>query len=254
MKRRGLYAFASIGLLAHAQDAPQRLTFEVARVKSTKEAGGAILVRPGGQTYTAEGVPVKLMISVMYRIPARQIIGGPAWLDDELFDIEAKADHSSSLDDLHTMFQNLLADEFKLKFHKEIREGNVYVLTIDKSGLKMKPNETLEAIHAPIQGDGHGGIVGTGIPMRDLCWWLSEQLRFDQRPVVDKTGLDGNYDFKLLFLPVLPLGFDLEKLPQQVRDRPTIFAALQQQLGLKLDPEKGPAEYYVIDHVEKPAN
>src|ERR1700722_17731218 len=111
MTHRGLCAFASIALLAHAQDAPKRLTFEVAKIKPAKEEGGAILVRPGGQTYTTEGATVKLMITVMYKIPARQIVGGPGWLDDAPFDIEAQADHSRSLDDLHTMFQNLLADE-----------------------------------------------------------------------------------------------------------------------------------------------
>jgi uncharacterized protein (TIGR03435 family) len=86
----------------------------------------------------AEGVPVKLMISLMYKIPMRQITGGPGWLDTDLFDVDAKVDKSYNLDDLHTMFQNLLADEFKLKFHKETKEGPVYALVVVESGSKRR--------------------------------------------------------------------------------------------------------------------
>ena len=74
------------------------------------------------------------MISLMYKVPMRQIIAGPDWIDTDRFDVEAKADGSHSVDDLHVMFQNLLADRFNLKFHKETREGPVYALTIDKIG------------------------------------------------------------------------------------------------------------------------
>jgi uncharacterized protein (TIGR03435 family) len=78
-------------------------------------------------------------------------------------------------------------------------------------------------------------------------------LRNDDRPVIDKTGLTGNYDFTLSFAPELPPNFAKENLPPGFLDRPTIFTALKEQLGLKLEPQKGPVEYYVIDHVEKPA-
>lgn len=265
MMLRGFCVAATLGFMLHGQDKPgqdklghdkpERLTFEVASIKPMKPGGprGGIHASPGGQTYITEGAPVKLMISLMYKIPIRQIAGGPGWLDDQGFDIEAKADHSYNLDDLHTMFQNLLADEFKLKFHKEIREGNVYSLTIDKSGLKMKLNESGEPYKVPIQGAGPGKVNGTRVPMVYLCWWLSQVLQRDERPVVNNTGLDQNYDFTLAFMPDLPPGVDRDKLPPEMLEQPTIFTALKEQLGLKLEAQKGPVEFYVIDHVEKPA-
>ncbi len=232
-----------------------RLTFEVASIHPSEPGGrgGGIKALPGGQEYTSRGVPVKLIISLMFKVPMRQITGGPSWMDSQPWDIEAKADKSYNLDDLHTMFQNLLFDEFKLKFHKEIKEGPVYALTIDKSGLKMKPNTTEQDFKIPIEG-GRGKSVGTRVPMEYLTWWLSQMLQADARPVIDKTGLTGYWDFTLSFLPPLPPGVDLDKLPPEMRDLPTIFEALKSEAGLRLDPQKGPVEYYVIDRLEKPSS
>ena len=154
---------------------------------------------------------------------------------------------------MHTMFQNLLADEFKLKFHKEIKEGNVYALTIDKSGLKMKENETDQKFDIPITRGQNGIATGVRVPMQYLCWWLGQNLQQDERPVVDMTGLNKNYDFTLTFLPQLPPNFNTENLPPEILNRPSLFDALKQQLGLKLEPTKGPVEYFVIDHIERPA-
>jgi hypothetical protein len=149
-----LRTFCAVGLaiaaLVQAQK-PERLTFEVASIKlaNPDERGGGIKAMPGGQRYVATNVPVKLIFSLMYKVPLRQITGGPAWLDSERYDIEATAAHSYDLDDLHTMFQNLLADEFKLRFHKEIREGSVYALSVDKAGSKMKLNQTPQDFKIP---------------------------------------------------------------------------------------------------------
>lgn len=232
-----------------------RLTFEVASIKPAKPGGrgGGIKALPGGQEYTASNVPVKLIIALMYKIPMRQISGGPDWLNTDLWDIEAKADHSYNLDDLHTMFQNLLADDFKLQFHKQIKEGPVYALTVDKGGPKMKVNESAQDFEIPLRG-GPGGVTkGTRVPMQYFTWWLGQVLQRDERPVIDKTGLTQNYDFTLAFLPELPPGFNKDNLPPEMLDRPSIFDALKQQLGLKLEAQKGPIEYYVIDSAEKPA-
>jgi uncharacterized protein (TIGR03435 family) len=250
---RGLCALA-LGLMLYGQDQPKRLTFEVASIKPVKpgaEFGGTIKPKSAGQGYNAEGAPVKLMINLMYKVPMKQITGGPGWLDSDLWDIEAKADHSYNLDDLHTMFQNLLADEFKLKFHKEIREGPVYALMVDKAGLKMTVNESPQDYEIPIGGSPNGVLIGKRVPMQYLCYFLTRALR-DERPVIDKTGLDKNYDFTLSFAQELPPDFPKENLPPGFLDRPSIFMALKEQLGLKLEPQKGPVEYYVIDHVEKP--
>jgi uncharacterized protein (TIGR03435 family) len=250
---------AAIGLMAiplvHGQDKPARLTFEVASIKLAKpgaQAGG-IKAMPGGEEYLAQNVPVKLIISLMYKVPMRQITGGPDWLNTDLYYIDAKAGHSYNLDDLHVMFQNLLTDEFKLQFHKETKEGPVYALTVDKSGLKMKVNDSEQDFEVPIKGGPNSVFTGMRVPMQYLCWWLGQVLQQDQRPVIDKTGLDKNYDFTLSFLPELPPNFDTKNLPPGLLDRPSIFDALKQQLGLRLDAQKGPVEFYVIDHVERPA-
>jgi uncharacterized protein (TIGR03435 family) len=234
----------------------RRLTFEVASIKPANPAarGGGIKPKPAGQGYDAQGAAVRLMISLMYRMPMQHVTGGPGWIDSDLWDIEAKADKAYSLDDLHTMFQNLLADEFKLKFHKEIKEGPVYVLIVDKGGSKMKLNENPQDFEVPIVGSGRGGSFnGKRVPMEYLCYWLGQALRNDGRQVIDKTGLTGNYDFALSFMPELPPGFDKANLPPEFLDRPSLFDALREQLGLRLEAQKGPVEYYVIDHVEKPA-
>jgi uncharacterized protein (TIGR03435 family) len=238
--------------LVSAQE--KRLTFEVASIKPVKPGGrgGGIKPKPAGQGYDAQGASVRLMISLMYRMPVQHITGGPAWLDSDLWDVEAKADKSYNIDDLHTMYQNLLADEFKLKFHKETKEGPVYALTVDKSGSKMKVNDSPQDYEIPILGSRGGIFNGKRVPMEYLCYFLGQILRNDDRQVIDKTGLKGHYDFTLSFMPELPPGFEKANLPPEVLDRPTLFDALRAQLGLKLEAQKGPVDYYVIDHVEKP--
>jgi len=249
--------------LVYGQDKPARLTFEVASIKPFKPAPGvrAVGVKPmaGGIGYLVSGVPARLIMSVMYRMPTERIKGGPGWLDTDLWEIEAKADKGYNTDDLHTMFKNLLADEFKLKFHEESKEGPVYVLSVDKGGLKMKVNDTPQDFEIPIKGGpGPGALDGRRVPMEYLCYFLgSNVLRADERPVIDKTGLTGNYDFTLSFLPDLPPGFNRDQLPPGLPagflDRPNIYDTLKQQLGLKLESQKGPVPSMVIDSVEKPA-
>jgi uncharacterized protein (TIGR03435 family) len=236
-----------------AQESPTRLTFDVAAIRPSKEAtlNGGIKPEAGGQGYTAKNITVKLMISLMYKVPMRQITGGPAWLNDERFDVEARTDTPYNVDDLHTMFQNLLVDRFGLKFHKETKEGNVYALTIAPSGLKMKANDSAQDFRIPINGPPQH-TVGVRVPMVHFCWWLGQNLQDDGRPVVNETGLTGNYDFALTFRPQLPPGA-ADNLPEEVRDLPSIFTALRDQLGLKLTAQKGPVEYYVIDDVQKPS-
>jgi uncharacterized protein (TIGR03435 family) len=240
-----------------AQAAPQQpsnLTFEVATIKPS-EPGlkfGMIKPLPGGDGYTAQNLSVKNMISVVYRVPWRQIIGGPDWLSSEHFDVEAKTDRAYSVEDLHEMFRNLLAERFNLKLHQDLKEGPVYELTIAKTGLKMKPDGEGEDPKIPIL-PGPNGSVGTRVSMKYLCFWLGQNLQNDNRPVIDKTGLTQSYDFTLAFAPQLPPGAPEGNLPPELLNRPSIFQAVKEQLGLQLTPAKGPVEYYVIDHVEKPS-
>lgn len=235
---------------APASGAPLR--FDVAAIHPSRPSeSGMIKPIAGGHGYTVQNMPVKLMISLMYRVPMRQIEGGPEWLNTERFDVEARVDGTYNVEDLHTMFQNLLADRFNLKFHIDKREGKVYALTVDKAGLKMKENHTPEMYDIPISG--FGNVVGKRVYMPYLCWWLGGQLQHDERPVIDQTGLSGYYDFTLSFAPELPPGVDPANVPAELMDKPALIEAVREQLGLRLTPQKGPVPYYVIDHVEKPS-
>ena len=190
------------------------------------------------------------MMALMYKIPIRQIEGGPDWVKDQAFDVEARVDGTYSTDDLHIMFQNLLADRFGLKFHKDIRDGNIYALTVDPSGNKMKPNTTPEDFEIPMQGPP-AKMTGKRVSMTYLCWFLGLVLQNDERPCVDQTGLTGNYDFTLSFVPPRPPGAQDDGVAL-ANDLPSIFDAVKQQLGLRLTAQKGPVEHLVIDHIDKP--
>jgi uncharacterized protein (TIGR03435 family) len=233
-----------------------RLTFDVASIKSSQPGNSIYTIKPlaGGTGYTAQNAPVKLMISLMYKVPMRQISGGPDWINTDRFDIEARADRPYNVDELHVMFQNLLADRFNLKFHKKTKDGPVYALSVDKSGLKMKPDGSGQALGIPIVPAAGGSFAGTRVPMQFLCWWLGQQLQNDGRPVIDETGLDQSYDFTLSFAPQLPPNVSRDSLPPEMQNLPSIFDALKQQLGLKLEAKRGPVEYFVIDHIDKPSS
>jgi uncharacterized protein (TIGR03435 family) len=235
--------------------APERLTFEVATIRLSKPSNqGYTKAMPGGQEYQTRNMPLKNVMSLMYKVPERQILNAPAWFDSERYDVDAKADKSYNLDQLHEMYKNLLTDRLNLKFHKEVREGNIYALTIDKSGPKMKENNAPDDFKISIMPTGPAAFAARRTNLEYLAWWLGQILQHDERPVVDMTGLTKNYDFDLAFQPQLPPNFDVSTLPPGLLDRPTIFVALQEQLRLKLTAQRGPITYYVIDHVEKPSD
>jgi uncharacterized protein (TIGR03435 family) len=150
------------------------------------------------------------------------------------------------------MLQSLLADRFKLVFHKETREEQIYDLVVDKGGSKLKV--AVDTVKGSPQGlrAGRGEVTGMAAPMQQLSNFLSEQLG---RSVIDKTDLDGKYDFTLKWMPD-PLASGGSSGPDAIPldpSAPSLTAAVQEQLGLKLQPTKGPVEILVIDHVEKPS-
>jgi uncharacterized protein (TIGR03435 family) len=239
----------------HDQGQQPRLKFDVAAIHRSKSGarGGWIKPPPNGTGYMVENMTVKSMMTAIYRIPPGRIHGDPDWFSTSAFDLEAKADRAYGLDDLHTMFKNLLADRFGLKFHIETKPGPVYELMVDNSGVKMKADGDAGNLNIPIIPSGPAGFIGTKVPIAYLCWFLGQQMQSDPRPVIDKTGLTQAYDFTLDFLPELPPGVSIDALPPEIENRPTIQDALQQQLGLRLESAKGPVENYVIDHVNQPS-
>ncbi len=256
-----LFALAPSAAFAQELDvAPEgatRLTFDVISIRPSK---GPSLGLPcnsqpndGLNGYHARCQSLKTMIAFMYKIPERQVNGIPAGLADETFDVEAKTDKVYSIDELHTMFQNMLVDRFGLRFHIEKRVGNIYALTIDKAGLKIKENTDPDDPQKPRFQGNWTSFIATRVAMSQLCWQLALLLRNDERPVINMTGLTGNYDYKLEFQPELSPSADRSQLPPGFFDRPTIPTAVREQLGLKLTAQKGPVTLMVVDHVEKPS-
>jgi len=231
-------------------------SFEVAVIKPSPPEGLSVnrMIRPlpGGNGYLAKNFPVRLMIALMYKVPVKQVEGGPNWLDDEYFDIEAHADGVHSKEELQAMFRTLLADRFSLQMHTVSREGKVFSLQLDKPNSTMRSNLDGPGMNIPITPVGNGEYEGRGVSMAYLCWFLGQQE--SERPVIDKTGLTGTYDFKLSFLPPHAADRAEGHLPADLQDRPTLAAALKEQLGLKLVPENGPIPYFVIDHVDRPSS
>jgi uncharacterized protein (TIGR03435 family) len=253
------FAAITIGLLSTVSGFSQkpptdssRLVFEVDSIKPSKPGGrgGGIRAMPGGQSYVASNATVKLMISLMYQLNDHQIYGGPAWLDTDRWDVEAKADAPHTHEELHEMYRNMLADRFKLKFHWEKKEIFAYALVVDKSGSKMTLNDTPDKFEFPIQGRAFGKLQATRCSMGYFAWsFLSQTL---QEPIVDKTGLDKFYDFQLEWTREIPANVTAEvraNLPPT--NGPDLFTALRQQLGLRLERYKGPVDVMVIDSAEK---
>ncbi|WP_263418398.1 TIGR03435 family protein [Terriglobus albidus] len=231
--------------------------FEVVVIKPSPPEGRSVMrmIRPlpGGNGYIAKNFPVRLMIALMYKVPARQIEGGPRWLDEEYFDIEAHADGVHSKDELQAMFRTLLTERFGLQMREVSREGKVFSLQLDGTATKMQRNPDGPGMNIPITPVGIGEYQGRGVSMPYLCWFLSQLTQDKERPVIDRTGLTGTFDFMLSFLPEQAANSNDDHLLTELRDRPSLFTALKEQLGLRLVPENGPVQYFVVDHVDWPS-
>jgi uncharacterized protein (TIGR03435 family) len=251
-----MYRIAVVLLAAMSVASAQK--FEVASLKASAPGGrgGGIRPAPGGERYVATNVPLRLLIMVAYRVKTEQITGGPAWMDTNTYDMNAKAERPSSVEELHTMLQNLLAERFQLKFHRDTKEMPVYALTVDKGGHKIKPHEAQSAgdpwIDTAIEQVVRVKLTATSVPMDYFAWRLGMLV---DRPVIDQTKLKGGYDFTLAYTRELPPGIREGALINGApidTSGPNLFGALREQLGLKLEPQKGPVDVLVIDRAEKP--
>jgi uncharacterized protein (TIGR03435 family) len=254
------------GISAQSQtESKDPLTFDVASVKLST-AGcppdcGIIHQLPGNETYEIKGSPLRLIMTVAYQVTDRQISGGPAWMSSDRYNIMAKAAQPRTSDELHLMLAHLLEERFQLKVRRENRQESVLVLTVDKGGAKMPVHDPADKVHEPIGGgmvkEADGSVcfnnIGQNVAMNYFAFFLSRGLN---RGVIDRTGLPGAYDVKVQYLPEgLRLGGpDGGGGPEISSDCSDIFAALPKQLGLRLEPGKGPVEYLVVEHAEKPTD
>jgi uncharacterized protein (TIGR03435 family) len=186
---------------------------------------------------------LQYLIRSAYRIQADQIVGGPAWLDSDRYDIDAKTGGTEKISPelFRTMLQNLLADRFGLKTHRETRQMTVYVLVADKGGTRLR--EDTEGGGNRLNTDrvaGKAVLTGTRVSMEQFSGYIGDKL---SRVVIDKTELEGVYDFTL--------EWDPEQAPGAIG--PSMFTGLREQLGLRLESQKTPVDVLVIDSVGRPS-
>jgi uncharacterized protein (TIGR03435 family) len=237
-----LIAIGAIPCPLQSQPPP---AFDVASVKLVvgplSSGGGPWTLNHG--RFKADAAWVRAVIAVAYNIPAVQVHGGPGWIDSERYDFAAKADNvEAGQDQIRLMLQTLLADRFKLAVRHETQEISMYTLILGKNGAKMQ--EAKDGRKNYINWTGRGKVDFTECNMLGLVNVLSYTVG---GTVIDKTGLKGLYTFKLEFSDPRfqrPTG-------EQPDSAPDIFTAVQEQLGLKLEAGKGPADILVIDHIER---
>jgi uncharacterized protein (TIGR03435 family) len=207
-------------------------SFEVASIKPS-DPSQPIAIRRSGTRLATVSTSLEFLITWAYDIYPDQLYGKPKWLDSIRYDILAAAPEEA---DFKERMQTLLAERFKLAVHRETRELPMYVLVVAKDGPKFKLTEFSGNMNQnPFHMPGRGRLIGTGVRADALAKALSGQLG---RTVKDETGIQGIFDFKL------------EWSPDQNTEGASLFTALQEQLGLKLEARKGPVSVLVIDRVE----
>jgi uncharacterized protein (TIGR03435 family) len=274
---------ASSGDDLTAQVAPQAkrdgaaVTFDVASVRTNKSGVLGGFRGTKGRTYIAINQPLRVVIADAYGIPAARVLDGPAWIGaasgdmrfvgGDRFDITATLPEGSAVHQVSTMLRALLADRFKLVARTELREAPMYALVMARTDGRFGPqlrNASVDCEAAAAAGETMpsakpgergvcasevgGEIVGRGQRLVALARMLSP---FAGRPVVDRTGLSGGFDFDLRF-PELDTPAQGRSGGPAADAGSGIFAALQEQLGLKLESIRGPLEFVVIDSVEPP--
>ncbi|HTZ73574.1 MAG TPA: TIGR03435 family protein [Candidatus Aquilonibacter sp.] len=268
-----------------SQAAAAAPSFEVASIKRHTGVGGMVFLDGGDPgRYTSSNITAKMLVEFAYGIQDFQLSGGPGWIDSERFDIDAKIDETTanklrplSYDQQQKlksmMLQSLLADRFALKVTREPKELPVYALVMAKSGSKLTevappgpPDKSRWAL--PAQGSGPPSlppgarrmsikngvctIEGNAEPLSQLTDMLSMQTG---RMVLDQTGLKANYDFDLQFaVDSGPGGMPLPPgaLGSGSETAPSLFSAVQEQLGLRLESTKAPVDTITIDQIEEP--
>ena len=230
---------------AHAQSS--RPEFEVASIRPANSGRPGISIETEPGRFKAINAPVSFLIQYAYSIKDFQLTGGPGWMGSDKFDIDARGEAQTGDREFPPMMRKLLADRFQLKFHQETKTLPVFDLVVAKDGPKFS--------HAPETAEGgtrrnNGQLTISKGTLASLASILSNILG---KRVIDKTGLTGEYEMKLKWTPddfqpppLRPNG------PPPDANNPSIFTAIQEQLGLKLESARGPVEVLVVDRLEKP--
>jgi uncharacterized protein (TIGR03435 family) len=240
--------------------------FEVAAIKRNVSGDLGRYIRPSGGRLSIANMTLKNLITTAYQVRDFQIFGGPSWMISESYNIEAKSDGVATPKEMEgPMLRALLEDRFQLHVRHDTKELPIYVLTVGKNGSKLLPSAEKECVpidpgNAPLPSQGKSpsdmcGYLGLGrssltarqVSTADLVMAFSQLL---DRSVVDKTGLTGKVDAHLTFDPVIT-GNSTE--PSTDPNLPSIYTAVQEQLGLKLESARGQVDVLVIESAERPS-
>jgi uncharacterized protein (TIGR03435 family) len=258
----GLTAAALLGsgIAAQAQDAADAATKPVMMAKDADPDWEVVTVKPSdpnaqGQSFWVDGRHVTIgnrtvetMLLFAYGVQKEQIVGAPEWVRTEHFDANGVPNMNGkpNIKQFQGMVRKLLAERFGLKLHREQREMPVYALTVARGGPKMEKSAGDPdglASNQDHENAGQRSIQTKNATMGDFA---QDLLYYTDRPVVDQTGLSGRYDFTLRYT------FDDSRAPTDGSAPPSLFTAIQEQMGLKLDPVRAPADVLVVDSVQKP--
>lgn len=251
-----LLALLSFGTQAQLKADPAP-AFEVATVRPVdpQPKDGRFFTMQGVNRFVAKNYTLKLLIAAAYDLNPKAITGGPAWLDSAKFDISAvtPGETRPTRDQQMAMLKGLLADRFRLTFHREQKELAIYTLSVAKTGPKLKESgktaTDVSSVISTVYPD-HILMPARNASMADFVAVLQRAVL--DRPVVDRTALSGRYDFDLAWTPSeREFGGEIET-PSGDTSKPPFAIALEQELGLKLEATKGDASALVIDRVEKP--
>ncbi len=253
-------ALSTAGMLAQSTaPRPKFEAFEVATVKPADSApqSGRFITMQGNNRFVEKDYTLKLLIAAAYDLNPRTISGGPPWISSDHYDIlavtpgETRPNHDEQM----SMLRNLLTDRFKLTFHREQKVFSIYELTVARNGPKLKesaaPPDDPAVVGPGVVYPQRIVLPGRNATMANLVSLLQRAIL--DRPVVDKTGLPGRYDFDLEWAPdETQFGGDVPPATGAATS-PPLFVAIQQEMGLRLEATKGPVEALIVDTAERPA-
>ena len=232
-------------------------SFDVTSVKPNTSGAVEQSGERGKGSLTMTNMRLRAVITTAYGIRPERIVGLPAWTDQERFDIAARAPAGTPDSELPLMLRTLLAERFRLVIRPEMREQPVYALVVARAGTlgpNLKPSTECGTAGRPGCGaitgsDGKRAYIIVGARGIDLLVRVLQGLT--DRPVIDRTGLTGTYDFEVRFSAASAALSAAD--PANLPDLPSIFSAVQEQLGLRLEPATGPVEFLVVERIERPS-
>ncbi len=221
---------------------PSKIAFDVASIKpSTAGAPSTSDIQPG--RFRCANKSLAWLMSIAWNIPDNQISGAPDWVRSAGFDIDARTEPGAAAEmesHLGPILQSLLEARFRLKVYREDRPSTIYSLVVAKNGPKLKPSDNPNSSMGNSLQDGKMVLKADALSMGSLARFLSRQAG---RPVIDKTGVTGNYDVKLEWSPD----------PNPESAAASIFSAIQEQLGLRIEATQAPVNFVVVESVERPS-